>query len=160
MLLQSRSVWHSAFGARGEWRGARLRPVVKTPGGYVGQAALARAQRPRTFFPVRGRPSYRVKQAAPANCTARCFVSRSVRIIHFAPRDKPCVGTVRGSRLLKKICGHIRAEKNSARSGGYHPKRLARRSLPESKRRGEVWLPSRRLGRQTPNSGRQTPNAE
>jgi hypothetical protein len=138
MSLPNRSVRRSVFGVRGDWRGA----------------ALARAQGPRTFFPVRGRPGYRVKQAAPANYPARCFVSRSVRIIRFASRDKPRVWTVRGSRLLKKICGHIRAEKNSARSDGYDPKRLGRRSLTESKRRGEVWLPSRRTERQTPNAKR------
>jgi hypothetical protein len=154
MLLPNRSVWRSTFGVRGDWRGARLRPVVQTPGGYVGQAALARAQGSRKFFPVRGRPRYRVKQAAPAKCPARCFASRSVRLVHFAAKDKLRVWTVRGSRLLKETCGHIRAEKNSARFGGFDPKRPARCSLPESKRRGEVWLPSRGPERQTPNAKR------
>jgi hypothetical protein len=154
MLLPSRSVRRLAFGVRGDRRGAGLRPVVQTPGGYVGQAALARALGPRTFFPGRGSPRSRIKQAAPANCPARCFVSQSVRINPFAPRDKPRLWTVRGSRLLRKICGHIRAEKNSARYGGYDPKRLARPSLPESERRGEVWLPSRRPEHRTPNVDR------
>jgi hypothetical protein len=144
MLLPNRSVWRLAFDAGGDWRGA----------------ALARAQGTRTFFPMRGRPRYRVKQAAPANFPVRCFVSQSVRTIHFAPRDKPGVWIVRGSRLLKKICGRIRVEQKSVRSDGYDLKRLARRSLPESKRWGEVWLPSRRPERQTPNPERQTPNAE
>jgi hypothetical protein len=142
MLLPSRSVSRSGFGVPGDWRGA----------------ALARAQGLRAFFPARGRPRYRIKRAAPASCPARCFVSRSVQIIHFAPSDKPRVWNVRGSLLLKRICGQIRAEKNSAKSGGYDPKRLARRSLPESKRRGEVWLPSGRTERRTPNAERQTPN--
>jgi hypothetical protein len=31
-----------------------------------------------------------------------------------------------------------------ARATKHAPKRLARRSLPEFRRRGEVWLPSRR----------------
>jgi hypothetical protein len=121
-------VWRSTFGARGDWRGA----------------ALARAQGPRTFFPARGRPIVRVKQAAPANGPARCFVTGAVRTIHFAPRDKPGVSAVRGSRLLNKIRGHIRAEKNKAMSGEYDLKRL----------------PSSQPERRTPNPERQTPNAE
>jgi hypothetical protein len=40
--------------------------------------------------------------------------------------------------------GWIGVETNAARVAGYAPKRLARRSLLESKRLGEVWLPSRR----------------
>ena len=144
MLLPNRSVWRLAFGVPGDWRGA----------------ALSRAQGPRTFFPVRGRPKYCVKQAAPANCPARCFISRSVRIIDFVPRNELRVWTVPCTRLLKKICGRIRVEQKSVRSDGYDLKRLARRSLPESKRWGEVWLPSRRPERQTPNPERETLNAE
>ena len=51
--------------------------VVKTGG----QAALARAERPRIFFPVRERRKNRVEQAAPGNYPARCFVQGSVRLI-------------------------------------------------------------------------------
>jgi hypothetical protein len=36
------------------------------------------------FFPMRGRPKGRVKQAAPGNYPARCFVHRSVRLFRFA----------------------------------------------------------------------------
>jgi hypothetical protein len=144
MSLPNRSVRRSAFGVPGDWRGA----------------ALSRAQGPRTFFPVRGRPKYCGRQATPANCPARGFVSRSVRVIDFAPRNELRIWTVRGSLLLKKICGRIRVEQKSVRSDGYDLKRPARRSLPESKRRGEVWLPSRRPERQTPNPERQTRNGE
>ena len=56
--------------------GARLRPVVKTPGGYVGQAALARGKGPHIFYPERGRSKHRAKQAAPGNYPARCFARR------------------------------------------------------------------------------------
>ena len=122
MLLPNKSVRRLAFGVPGDWRGA----------------ALSRAQAPRTFFPLRGRPKYCFKQAAPANCPARCFVSRSVRIIDFAPRNEIRVWTVRGSRLLKKICGRIRVEKNRVRPDGYDLKRL----------------PSRRPERRTPNAKR------
>jgi hypothetical protein len=128
MLLQNRPVWRLAFGVRRDWRGA----------------ALARAQGAGTFFSMRGWPRYRVKQAAPANCPARSFVSQPVRTTHFAPRDNSYVWTVSGSRLLRTICGHTRAEKNSVRSGGCDQERLA----------------SRRPDRQAPNAERRTPNAE
>jgi hypothetical protein len=144
MFLPSRCVQRLAFGvrrsafaARRDWWGARLRPVVQTPRGYVGQAALALAQGPGTLSPARGRPRYRVKPAAPANGPARP--------IHFAPRDKPGVSAVRRSRRLNKIRGHIRAEKNNAMSG-------------ES---GLKWLRSSRPERcRTPNAEHQTPNAK
>ena len=98
---------------------SRLRPVVQTPGGYVGQAvlvagaiavragaaqhawrgaALARGKGSRIFFDLPRRPKRRVKQAAPL---------------------QPCP-TV--------------ADRNRARRRG----QPARRSLPESERRGEV----------------------
>jgi len=66
--MQGEACWdvrRSAFGVvlerggttRGAWRdrspapaGATLRPVVETPGGYVGQTAFAVAFRPATFF--------------------------------------------------------------------------------------------------------------
>jgi hypothetical protein len=73
-----------------------------TPGG---EPLWCVPQGPRPFFPVRGRPRYRVKQAAPANCPARCFVSWSVKIVHLAPRDEPRVWAIPGSRLFNTIRG-------------------------------------------------------
>jgi hypothetical protein len=51
---------------------------------------------------------------------------------------------IRGSRLLKTFLGRMERWSEYRGVVWYAPKRLARRSLPESKRRGEVWLPSRR----------------
>jgi hypothetical protein len=53
------------------WRGARLRPVVKTPGGYVGQAALDRTKGPRAIFLGACMATNFFKQAAPANDSTR-----------------------------------------------------------------------------------------
>ena len=65
------------------------------------------------FLPGRGRPKYRVKQAGPANHPARCFthVFRFDNLV-CAPRLEPRVSDIRGSRLFKRICGHMRAERN------------------------------------------------
>ena len=71
-------------------------------------------------------------QAAPANDPAQCFHPAVGSITHFthAPRRQTTRWVVRGSRRFKKICGHTRCEKNSARSLGCDPKRLpSRRSL-------------------------------
>jgi hypothetical protein len=79
----------------------------------------------RIFLSVRGRPRYRVKQAAPGNYPARCFVQRSVRLLHFthAHETNDALGH-RGSRPLTTICGRPRAERNRARFFGFDPKRL------------------------------------
>jgi hypothetical protein len=87
-------------------------------------AALALGKGPRIFFPERRRPNHRVKQAAPGNYPARCFAQRSVRIVYSSTERQTTRWAVRGSRLFKELCGHTRAEKNSARSAGCEPKRL------------------------------------
>jgi hypothetical protein len=100
----------------------------------------------RIFFPVRGRPRYRVKQAAPANRPARCFVSRSVRVIHFAPRDKPRVWNVRGSRLLYIPFGLAHERANLRRFYGHVPKRLpSRLALREPRPTNHVSLLTNRV---------------
>jgi hypothetical protein len=100
----------------------------------------------RIFFPVRGRPRYRVKQAAPANRPARCFVSRSVRVIHFAPRDKPRVWNVRGSRLLYIPFGLADERANLRRFYGHVPKRLpSRLALREPRPTNHVSLLTNRV---------------
>jgi hypothetical protein len=50
--------------------------------------------------------------------------SGSVRIIYSRTKRQTTRWVVRGSRLFKEICGHTRAEKNSARYLGCDPKRL------------------------------------
>ena len=54
-----------------DWRGARLRPVVKTPGGYVGRAALDRTPGPDAVLLGAFMATNLFKQAAPANYLAR-----------------------------------------------------------------------------------------
>ena len=60
------------------------------------------------------------------------------------PRVDASRWVIRGSRLLKTFFGRMGRWNEYRGVVWYAPKRLARRSLPESKRRGEVWLPSRR----------------
>ena len=54
-------------------------------------------------------------------------------------------GAVRGSRLINPRSNSRRGIEGITRVRIGKVKRLARRSLPESKRRGEVWLPSKGL---------------
>jgi len=103
--LENEGVWRSAFGVRG--------------------AALARTRGLAYFCPVRGRLKHRVKQAAPGNYLGRFFVQRPVRLFNCTHAQQTNTRwDVPGSRLLKKICGQRRAERNRARSLGCDPKRL------------------------------------
>ena len=64
--------------------------------------------------------------------------------LFHAPRDKPRVETFAGAACLKQFVA-VHTPREMARGPlGAIKKRLARRSLWESKRPGEVWLPSRR----------------
>jgi hypothetical protein len=82
---------------RGAWRGA----------------ASARAEGPHAFLPTRGRPKHQVKQAAPGNCPARCFVQRSVRLSNLrTPTKQTTRWVIRGSRLLTPCFGLPRTGKN------------------------------------------------
>ena len=104
--LEGEGVWRWTLGV---WRGA----------------AVALAQDLEYFFPVRGRPKHRLKQAAPGNYPARVFVQRSVRLFHFTRAQQTNHALDRSREPpVKKDLSHRRAERNRARSLGCESKRL------------------------------------
>jgi hypothetical protein len=62
-----------------------------------------------------------------------CPAFGSIIAFHTRPRDKLHVRIIRGSRPFKEICGHTRAERNSAGSLGRDPKRLPSSRAANSK---------------------------
>ena len=85
-------------------------------------------QDPVRFFSRRGRPKYRVKQAAPGSYRTWCFARRSIRLASEQPLAR---WDVPGSRLFNPIRARMRAETKIVGCLEFDPKRLpSRRGAP------------------------------